>query len=380
MVSKPHGGRLVQLEMADPRPKPKKDLTENPSLQVSEEVEATARNIALGVLSPLDGFMGEDDYRSVIDSMRLTNDAPWTIPVLLHVPEAARPTLRGDVTLLDSEGEPVAVVAVEKTFKISKKEYARKVYGTEDLAHPGVAKLSASSDLVASGRLKSVVRKTTPFDEVTLSPKETRVLFNEKGWRDVIAFQTRNAPHVGHEYVQKMALLGADGLFINPVLGKKKPGDFRDEVIVGAYRALLRHYYPKDSAVMSVLHYEMQYAGPREAIMHAIMRKNFGCTKIAVGRDHAGVGSYYGPYAAQEIFREFPDLGIEMVPMREFYYCRKCEGIANDRICPHPEADRLTFSGTKLRSMFQAGQPPPKEFMRPEVAKVILDSKSPFVE
>jgi sulfate adenylyltransferase len=380
MVSKPHGGRLVQLEMADPRPKPTKDLTENPSIQVSEEVEATARNIALGVLSPLDGFMGEDDYRSVIDSMRLTNDAPWTIPVLLHVPEAARQTLRGDVTLLDSEGEPVAVVAVEETFKISKKEYARKVYGTEDLAHPGVAKLSASSDLVASGRLKSVVRKTTPFDEVTLSPKETRVLFNEKGWRDVIAFQTRNAPHVGHEYVQKMALLGADGLFINPVLGKKKPGDFRDEVIVGAYRALLRHYYPKDSAVMSVLHYEMQYAGPREAIMHAIMRKNFGCTKIAVGRDHAGVGSYYGPYAAQEIFREFPDLGIEMVPMREFYYCRKCEGIANDRICPHPEADRLTFSGTKLRSMFQAGQPPPKEFMRPEVARVILDSKDPFVE
>ena len=177
-----------------------------------------------------------------------------------------------------------------------------------------------------------------------------------------------------------MSLLQADGLFINPFFEKKKQGDFAEVVIVDTYKALVKNYYPRNSVVMSVLHYEMQYAGPREAIMHAIMRKNFGCTKIAIGRDHAGVGGYYGPYAAQKIFKEFPDLGIEMVPMREFYYCKRCEGIANDSICPHPEGDRLTFSGTALRKMFQSGQAPPREFMRPEVAKVILESKSPFVE
>ena len=380
MVSRPHGGRLVQLEEASLKADKLKELKEYPSIRVSEDAVVTASNIAQGILSPLEGFMGEADYRAVIDSMRLTNDVPWTIPILLHIPETARLDLRGEATLLDPEGRPAAVISVEEIYRISRSEYARKVFGTEDQAHPGVAKLYSSPDLVVSGRLKSVVRLRTAFDGVTLSPKETRVLFHEKGWKDIIAFQTRNAPHIGHEYVQKMALLGADGLFINPVLGKKKSGDFRDEVIVDTYRALLRHYYPKDSAVMSVLHYEMQYAGPKEAIMHAIMRKNFGCTKIAIGRDHAGVGNYYGPYAAQEIFKDFPDLGIEPVRMREFYYCNKCGGIANEAICPHPESDRLTFSGTKLRKMFQAGQAPPKEFMRPEVAQVILESRNPFVE
>jgi sulfate adenylyltransferase len=380
MVSIPHGGRLVRLEAAEPNRERMKEFAEGPSLQVSDEAAVTVDNIAKGVLSPLEGFMGEADYRSVIQSMRLSNDAPWTIPILLNVPEPAPVSVKDEATLVDSNGLPLGVLEVEELFRISKGEYARKVFGTEDAAHPGVAKVQASSGLVAGGRLKSVVTRKTPFDDVTLSPMETRVLFREKGWKDVIAFQTRNAPHIGHEYVQKMALLTADGLFINPVLGKKKPGDFRDEVIVKTYQALLKGYYPKNSSVMSVLHYEMQYAGPKEAIMHAIMRKNFGCTKIAIGRDHAGVGSYYGPYAAHDIFKEFPDLGIEPVLMREFYYCNRCGGIANEVICPHPESDRLTFSGTKLRKMFLEGQAPPKEFMRPEVAQAILSFPNAFVE
>jgi len=380
MVSIPHGGRLVHLEVAEPDPDAMKEIVEGPSIRVSDETAATVDNIAKGILSPLEGFMGDADYRSVIDGMRLTNDAPWTIPILLNVPESNGVSVKDEATLVDPKGLPLGVVEVEEIFRFSKSEYARKVFGTEDPAHPGVAKVQAMSGVTAGGRLKSVVSRRTPFDDVTLSPVETRVLFGEKGWKDVIAFQTRNAPHIGHEYVQKMALLAADGLFINPVLGKKKPGDFRDEVIVKTYQALLKEYYPKNSAVMSVLHYEMQYAGPKEAIMHAIMRKNFGCTKIAIGRDHAGVGNFYGPYAAHDIFKEFPDLGIEPVLMREFYYCNRCGGIANEVICPHPESDRLTFSGTKLRNMFQAGQAPPKEFMRPEVAEAILSFPSAFVE
>jgi sulfate adenylyltransferase len=380
LVSTPHGGRLIQLEVSSLDRDSSREATENPSISIHDENVITVGNISNGILSPLEGFMCEADYRSVIDSMRLADDMPWTIPILLNVPESAKIAEKDEVTLLGPGMRPAAVVEVEEVFRISKKEYAQKVFGTEDMAHPGVAKLQESSGLVAGGPLKKVFPRETNFDDITLSPMETRVLFQEKGWKDVIAFQTRNAPHIGHEYVQKMALLAADGLFINPVLGRKKPGDFKDEVIVGAYKVLVKGYYPKNSAVMSVLHYEMQYAGPKEAIMHAIMRKNFGCTKIAIGRDHAGVGNYYGPYAAHEIFKEFPDLAIEPVLMREFYYCNKCGGIANELICPHPESDRLTFSGTMLRKMFQSGQAPPKEFMRPEVARVILDHSAPFVE
>ena len=377
MASRPHGGRLTQAELLKPDPEATRGLGENPSVRVTADTAATVLNLATGVLSPLTGFMDKEDCESVLDGKRLADDTPWTIPVLLRVEEGTVPR-KGPVTLVGPDG-PVGELEVEGTFRVPR-EYAKKVFGTEDPAHPGVARAMAAPETAAAGKLTAAVLRPTPFDGVTLYPKETRVLFGEKGWKDVIGFQTRNAPHIGHEYVQKMALLGADGLFINPVLGRKKPGDFTDEVIVEAYRALIRHYYPRGSAVMSVLHYDMQYAGPREAIMHAIIRKNFGCTKIAIGRDHAGVGSYYGPYAAQEIFKEFPDLGIEMVPMREFYYCSRCGGMANDRICPHPESERLTFSGTKLRAMFQAGEAPPKEFMREEVSRVILGSKNPFVE
>jgi sulfate adenylyltransferase len=352
-----------------------------PSFAVSEDTVKTINNIAQGVLSPLTGFMTRANYTAVLDSMRLEDDTPWTIPILLHVPEKFSASPGDDVDLVDDSGSRVAVFAFEEAYEIDRRKYARKVFKTEDPSHPGVASLYAQSPRVAAGNLRWVSKpQDSVFSPVTLSPKETRVLFKEKGWKDVVAFQTRNAPHIGHEYVQKTALAFADGIFINPVLGKKKPGDFTDEAIVEAYKALIKAYYPANSVVMSVLNYEMQYAGPREAIHHAIMRKNFGCTHIAIGRDHAGVGKFYGPYEAQEIFKEFPDLGITPLFFREFFYCTKCQGIANERICPHPESYRLTFSGTKLRSMFQSGQAPPNEFMRPEVASVILRTPKPFVE
>ena len=381
MPSIPHGGKLVQVGLFDNTPEKTRDLSASQKLTVSYETRIQLFNIQSGILSPVDGFMGREDYQHVIDDMRLANDTPWTIPLLLHVPEDFSAGSGDEITLVDEMGVPVGQLAYEEIYSINKRECALKVFGTEDDAHPGVAKIYASSGKVLAGKLRSVSKyENSEFANYTLIPKETRVLFKEKGWNDIIAFQTRNAPHIGHEYVQKTALAFADGIFINPVLGKKKAGDFKDNVIVAAYQALVKNYYPKNSVVLSVLHYEMQYGGPKEAIMHAIMRKNFGCTHIAIGRDHAGVGNYYGPYAAHEIFKEFPDLGISAIFFREFFYCNKCMGIANEKICPHPESDRLTFSGTKLRKMFLSGEVPPKEFMRPEVSQVILDAKNAFVE
>ena len=358
-----------------------KEMSSAQKITVNDETVITIHNIASGILSPLDGFMGEADYLSVVRTMRLTDDTPWTIPIQLHVPDDFKARPGEEVSLVSEQGSPVAALEFAESYKISKRDFAKKVYGTEDPAHPGVKKTFDSTETVVSGRLSEVLsRPDKQFEDFTLRPRETRYLFRQKGWREIVAFQTRNAPHIGHEYVQKTALAFADGIFINPVIGKKKPGDFKDDVILDTYRALVKYYYPANSVVLSVLHYEMQYAGPKEAIMHAIMRKNFGCTHIAIGRDHAGVGNYYGPYAAQEIFKEFPDLGIEPVFFKEFFYCNRCGGIASEKICPHPESDRLTFSGTKLRKMFLAGETPPKEFMRPEVSKVILANPSPFVE
>lgn len=380
LTSIPHGGKLVQISQFESSKEKVKDLRGAQKLKISYETRVQMFNIQSGIFSPLTGFMGQNDYQQVINEMRLSNDIPWTMPLLLHVPEDFTAGSDDLIAMVDENGLPVGELQFEESFNINKKEYALKVFGTEDAAHPGVAKIYSSSSKVISGRLLSVSKLDSEFENCSLVPKETRVLFKEKGWKDVIAFQTRNAPHIGHEYVQKTALSFADGLFINPVLGKKKSGDFKDSAIVDAYQALVKNYYPKDSVVLSVLHYEMQYGGPKEAIMHAIIRKNFGCTHIAIGRDHAGVGNYYGPYAAHEIFKEFPDLGIDAILFREFYYCNKCMGIANEKICPHPESDRLTFSGTKLRKMFIAGEVPPKEFMRQEVSEVILKAKNAFVD
>jgi sulfate adenylyltransferase len=213
-----------------------------------------------------------------------------------------------------------------------------------------------------------------------MSPSETRVLFKKMGWETVVAFQTRNVPHVGHEYVQKAALTVTDGLFINPVIGKKKKGDFSDEAIIASYRALIEHYYPRDRVVLGCLHFEMRYAGPREAIMHAIMRKNFGCSHMIIGRDHAGVGTYYGPFAAHEIFREFPDLGVTPLFFRSFFHCKRCGGAVNEKICPHGEADRIDFSGTAMRAMLTSGEVPPSYFLRREVAEAVMKGGSIFVE
>jgi sulfate adenylyltransferase len=381
MTNPPHGGRLVQIKQASKDSPSLAGFKESQRLGISRETATVVANIANGIFSPLDGFMAENDYLNVLEHMRLESDAPWTIPILLLAPDGRRFGAGDELLLVDDAKRPVAVMEYEGSFEISKPEYASKVFGTEDMAHPGVAKTLEGGSRAIAGKLKSAVKpEHGDYADYTLTPKETRILFSEKGWSTVVAFQTRNAPHINHEYLQKSALALVDGLFVNPVLGKKKAGDFKDEVILSTYKAIMANYYPKSSVVMSVLHYEMQYAGPKEAIMHAIMRKNFGCTHIIIGRDHAGVGNYYGPYAAQEIFKEFPDLGITPLFFREFYYCKRCAGIASEKTCPHGEEDKLSFSGTKLRKMFSEGEVPPKEFMRPEVSQAILRFEKPFVE
>ena|SRR3990170_324940 len=383
MVSRVHGGKLVnQVATSNRLNVLLGEVNELPMVELSYESAVDVESIAHGVYSPLEGFMNNEAYRSVLDEMRLPNDLPWTIPIVLDVSrETVKDVKAGDTIALSAPGNvPLAVMHVEDIYGFDKQEYSEKVFRTTDPKHPGVARVHQLKDLLIGGQIEMFKDVENPFEHYTLSPAETRVLFKEKGWRTIVGFQTRNAPHIGHEYIQKSALAFIDGVFVNPVIGRKKQGDFKDEVIVEAYKSLIDNYYQKDTAVMSILRYEMKYAGPREAILHAIIRKNFGCTHFAVGRDHAGVGNYYGPYDAQEIFKEFPDLGVTPVFFREFFYCKRCVTIVNERICPHTGQDRVGFSGTKMRDMIVQGLRPPSEIMRPEVADAILKFKNPFVE
>jgi|Deesub1362A_J573_1020465.scaffolds.fasta_scaffold00485_19 sulfate adenylyltransferase len=384
MLPRPHGGRLVNR--VTPGKEKEAILAESkelPNINISKDTAVDLENIAYGVFSPLEGFMCQNDYISVLESLRLEDDTPWTIPVVLDVGREVlteKGIKAGDTVTLAHNGKVIALLEVEDIYTFDKNVHAEKVFKTTDINHPGVVKTREMSNCLLGGKISFIQGVENPFEKYTLCPVETRILFRELGWKTVVGFQTRNAPHLGHEYVQKTALTFVDGLFINPVIGRKKKGDFRDEVILKAYEELIRNYYLKDKAVLAILRTEMRYAGPREAIFHAIIRKNFGCTHFIVGRDHAGVGNYYKPYEAQEIFNEFPDLGITPIFFKQFYYCRKCYGYVNERICPHNGDDIIPPSGTKIREMLIQGKTPPKEMMRPEVAEIILSFEKPFVE
>lgn len=380
-MPKPHGGKLVNRVPESDRLEELKQESENiPRVDLDSELSAEVENIATGVFSPLGGFMGESDYQCVLEDMRLPDDTPWSLPVVLDVADGKAYSEGERVALVENGGEPFALMEIQEVFPLDKEKHAEKVYGTPDTSHPGVAATMSRGDWLLGGPVWLLERRETPFSRFNLTPRETRVLFKEKGWRQVVGFQTRNVPHLGHEYVQKTALTFVDGIFINPVIGKKKSGDFKDEVILDSYQTLIDNYYLKERAVMATLCYQMRYAGPREAVFHAIARKNFGCTHFIVGRDHAGVGSYYGPFDAQDIFDEFPDLGIVPVFFNTFSYCRKCGGVVNEKTCPHGEEDQVGFSGTKIRELLTNGEVPPTELMRPEVADIILGVDNPFVE
>lgn len=382
-MPKPHGGKLVNRTL---RSSEKAEALEASKtlerVEISEAVASDVENITKGVFSPLEGFMTREELESVLHLKRLPNDLPWTIPILLDTSKGKAERLsEGDEIVLCSNGDRLAVMQVEEKFSFDRDELAKHTFGTTSSAHPGVAMTRNLGAVFLAGKVSLLTRARSHhfYDKYKLEPLETRVLFEEKGWKTVVGFQTRNPPHLGHEYVQKTALAFVDGVFINPVIGKKKKGDFRDEVILEAYNALMSNYYLKEAVVMAVLPFEMRYAGPREAIFHAIVRKNFGCTHFIVGRDHAGVGNFYGPYDAQKIFEEFPDVGITPLFFKSFFHCKRCGAVTNEKACPHSEGERISFSGTKIRKMLSDGLTPPRVLMRPEVAKVIMKYTEPFV-
>ena len=378
----PHGGTLVnRLVPEGNRPHLNEEAAEMPSISVTEEFRKDMECVAYGIFSPLVGPLNRDDYTAVLEKGRLTKGHPWTFPIVLDVPEeTASRTKVGDDVALTFEGEAFSILHVEDKYSWDRKAHAQSVYATLDMDHPGVSKTYEMGPVLLGGSIDLFNETQGKFSDYRLKPIETRVLFKSKGWRTIAGFQTRNAPHVGHEYVQKTALAFTDGLFINPLIGKKKAGDFTDEVIIDTYTTLFDNYYLRNTATLVTLEMEMRYAGPREAIFHAICRKNYGCTHFIVGRDHAGVGNYYGPYEAQEKFSEFPDLGVTPIFFRSFFYCKKCGGVQNDKVCPHGPEEHLNFKGREMRSMLMNGERPSELLMRPEVVDAILRHTEPFVK
>jgi sulfate adenylyltransferase len=377
----PHGGKLINRTLTDPeRPHAQQHALTLPKIPVTDTTASDIENIAKGVFSPLDGFMTREQLETVLHLNRLPTDVPWTIPILLDVPATtAVPLQKGEDLALYHNGTPLATMHLDDKYRVDKTELATHTFGTTDQAHPGVAMIANMGTTLLGGPITLINKPKTPYDRYKLDPLETRVLFKEKNWDTIVGFQTRNPPHLGHEYIQKTALAFVDGVFINPVIGKKKKGDFKDPVILQAYNALMKNYYLKQSVVMSILPFEMRYAGPREAIFHAIVRKNFGCTHFIIGRDHAGVHNFYGPYDAQKIFNDFPDLGIAPLFFKSFFYCKRCHAVTNEKACPHSQTDHINFSGTKIRQMLAENTIPPKELMRPEVAQVITQHPDPFI-
>jgi len=378
----PHGGTLINKKL----PKIEKErilgeLNEFETVQVNPQTVKVIKNIAFGIFSPLEGFMNNNDYRYVLDHMYLENNIAWPFPIVLDgsEDEVKNFAIDDNIILTDSAENPIALLEVNDIYSYDKKEFADKVYGTLDRNHLGVDSIFNLKEKLIGGEIFLINEPIAQFPNLDLKPIETRVLFKSKKWDRVVAFQTRNPPHLGHEYVQKAGLTYVDGLFINPVIGKKKVGDFLDEVIIKSYQVLIKEYYPKDRAVLCTFETEMRYAGPKEAIFHAIARKNYGCDHIIIGRDHAGVGDYYGPYDAHKIFENFPDLEIEPIFFRSFSKCNKCGSIVNDKICPHPPEMHTYFAGKKIRELLNSGKEPTPDIMRPEVAKVILEYENPFV-
>jgi len=372
----PHGGKLVeQTRRYD------ESLEELQRIEIDKHTLLDLEMISTGAYSPLTGFLCRDDYECVLYGKRLSNGVAWTIPIVCST-NKTKDLRPGDELALSHGNKVVGVLTLEEVYPHNKEEHARKVFQTLDPKHPGVARVKKMGNHLLGGKVEKIEGEASTiqnrFERRTLTPKETRYLFNAKGWRTVVGFQTRNIPHRGHEYLQRCALEIGDGLFIHPIVGETKPGDTPPETILRCYEALIKNYYPRERVVLAVLHTSMRYAGPREAVFHALIRKNFGCSHFIVGRDHAGVGNYYGPYDAQKIFNEFGEgeLGIEPLFFDTSFYCRRCGGMATKKTCPHTENDRITPSGTLVRSLLQnPGKTGLDKILRPEVLDAFRGEK-----
>jgi sulfate adenylyltransferase len=376
----PHGGGSLRalLVAAEQRAEALQRARTLPLLRISSREVSDVLMMGIGAYTPLEGFMGHDDWRSVTREMRLTHGLFWPIPITLSQPadKAASLPIGSDVALADADsGEIVATMLVRETYTIDKAEECRFVFRTDDPAHPGVAKVLAEGAVNLSGPVRVLSEGSYParFPKLYMRPDQTRAEFTRRGWKRVAAFQTRNPMHRSHEHLVKIAAEVSDGVFIHQVLGKLKPGDLPAEVRVKAIQAVLDNYFRPGIALQAGYPIEMRYAGPREALIHALIRQNFGCSHLVVGRDHAGVGKYYGPYDAQKIFDELWDGALACRPLKigVTFYCRACACMATERTCPHDERQHLTISGTRQREMLAQGEPIPPEFTRPEVVDIL---------
>ena len=379
-LGQPYGGTLIDLlATGASREDIGREAATLPSIEMDSRHTSDFELLVNGGFSPLDGFMGEADYRSVVDKMTLANGLPWPVPVTLAVsePEAARLATGGRAALRDDSGFVLGVIDITEIYKRDKKEEAKKVYRTDDEAHPGVAAMYAGGDTIVAGKVTALsLPSHDGMAERRLTPAQTRAEFGKLGWKTVVGFQTRNPIHRAHEYLIKVALEGLDGALIHPLVGDTKDDDIPAEVRMRCYEVLIENYFVGERVVLSVLPAAMRYAGPREAIFHAIMRKNYGCTHFIVGRDHAGVGNYYGTYDAQLIFNEVDRaaLGIEPLFFEHAFWCLRTGAMATAKTSPSTPEERVFLSGTKVREMLAAGERPPVEFTRPEVADVLIES------
>jgi sulfate adenylyltransferase len=372
------GGELVDAKApASERPALKAHAASLPAVTLSARDLADLEMIASGAFSPLTGFMREADYISSRDEMRLESGVPWSIPITLGVDEAVAKSLKTgtDVALAMDSGERLAILKLAEIYRVDRRREAEAVFGTAEDAHPGAKNVTSTPPFCLGGKvtlLDEIPGRT--FLEYRLEPRQTRAAFRERGWKKIVAFQTRNPTHRAHEYIQKAALEICDGLLLHPLVGETKGDDVPAAIRMETYKVLLELYYPKNRAMLSVMPAHMRYGGPREAILHAIIRRNYGCTHFIVGRDHAGVGNYYGTYDAQKMFDRFgtAEMGITPLMFENTFWCNKCSSMASFKTCPHTDADRLVLSGTKVREMLRAGQAPPPEFTRPELAAILV--------
>ncbi len=375
----PHGGLLVTRI---PEEKKLEVLRENAingfKITIDSWEESDLEMIGIGAMSPLTGFMSSRNYKSVLENMRLVNDTVWSLPVILSVGEETAKKLKNKefAGLQNQSGEVIGIISIDEIYKRDKELEAKKAYGTTDIKHPGVQRIHDTGNYLVAGDVWYFGNNSNKnFSNYRYTPVETRRIFAERKWKTVVGFQTRNPIHRAHEYLQKCALEIVDGLFIHPIVGFTKDDDIPAEVRMKCYEVLIENYYPKDRVLLCVNPSAMRYAGPREAIFHAIIRKNYGCTHFIVGRDHAGVGNYYGPFDAQYIFDNFKkeEIGITPLFFDNSFYCKKCKGMATSKICPHSMEDRISLSGTKVREMLSKGEMPPEEFTRPEVARILIE-------
>jgi sulfate adenylyltransferase len=374
----PHGGELINRIAS---PEQRQEFIEKadflPRVQLDERSLSDLEMIAIGGFSPLSGFMEQADYETVVSQMRLSNGSPWAIPITLSVSEeVATPLLEGNLVRLDSpSGKFVGVLKLTQKYTYNKEKEALNVYRTTDEKHPGVKVVYEQGPINLAGPVWLLQRDDHPlFPQYQLDPAVSRALFWERGWKTIVGFQTRNPIHRAHEYIQKCALETVDGLFLHPLVGATKSDDIPADVRMRCYEILMDKYYPKERVILAINPAAMRYAGPREAIFHAIVRKNYGCTHFIVGRDHAGVGDYYGTYDAQHIFDEFETSELGIVPMKfeHAFYCTLSGGMATSKTSPSTPEQRIHLSGTKVREMLRRGELPPPEFSRPEVAAELI--------